>query len=328
MFDSRPRPLVASVRRALLLAPLAAGLVAWPPAPVRAQEAHRDVLRSKFVGELEAIARDFDGVFGATAVDLSTGHRIDVHGDWVFPQGSAIKIPILLELFRRAEERPGLLNERRTVTATVQTGGSGVLEHFGDGSSELALGDLTVLMIVLSDNTATNVLIDAVGMEGVNTLMRDLGADSVRLRRKMIRPASSARGDENIATPDDAADLMARLHRCDLPFSEERCRRVREILEIGKGGPFRSPIPRDVPVAFKPGGIEGVATAWGLVALPDRPYALTVMTNYGGDGGAAIREASRAAWEYFRRLDRSTPYGARVPLDVIRERRDGRREGS
>jgi hypothetical protein len=78
-----------------------------------------------------------------------------------------------------------------------------------------------------------------------------------------------------------------------------------------------------VPVAWKPGGIEGVATAWGLVSLPDRPYVLVVMTNYGTDGSSAVRAASRAAWDYFFRLARSTDYGARVPLEVLRRNRGG-----
>lgn len=291
------------------------------PATATAQEPHRQMLGDKLRAELEAVASDFAGVAGIQVVDLTSGERFGVNEALVFPQGSAIKIPILLELVRRGEAEPGLLARRVEVGAEVQAGGSGVLEHFGDGTSALSLEDLAVLMIVLSDNTATNVLIDAVGMDAVNRLMDDLGAPRTRLQRKMIRPEASARGDENLSTPAEAAGLMARIHSCDLPLSEAGCRRVRQILEIPKGGPLPAPIPGDVPVAFKPGGIEGVTTAWGLVGLSDRPYAIAVMTNYGGPGGEAVQAASRAAWEYFRRLSRATGHGARVPLDVIRHHR-------
>jgi beta-lactamase class A len=116
---------------------------------------------------------------------------------------------------------------------------------------------------------------------------------------------------------------MERIADCDLPMSEASCHRVREILSIPKDGPFRDPIPGSVEVAWKPGGITGVATAWGLVALPDRPYILTVMSSYGGDGGAFVRDVSQAAWDHFSRLAGVTEYGTRVPLDVKARVREG-----
>ncbi len=282
-------------------------------ASVAAQEPHRAILRQKLEVELTRIAQEFDGVFGAQVIDLTDGTAIGVNAELVFPQGSAIKIPILLELFRRGDARSGLLKERRPMTDAVRTAGSGIIQYFGNGTSELALEDLAVLMIVLSDNTATNMLIDEVGMEAVNRTMGELGLRQTKLQRKMIRPDASARGEENISTPAEAAALMVRLAKCELPVSAAGCRRMREILEIPKGGPVRQPVPGNIHIAFKPGGIEGVATVWALVDLPDRPYVLTVMTNYGGAGDEAIRETSAAAYDHFSRLARSTPYGTRVP---------------
>ncbi len=304
--------------RATLLATLTCAGVVALPIRVSGQEAHLEILRQKFQDRIEAIADDFDGVAGIHVIDLQSGERFGVNEDLVFPQGSAIKIPILLELFRRAEHEPGFLRRRREVTDAVRTGGSGVLQYLTDGGSALSLEDYAITMILYSDNTATNVLIDEVGMDSVNALMDRLGAPHTRLRRKMIRPEASAAGRENVSTPREAADLMARIAGCDLPLGAPACRRVIDILELYKRGPVRAPIPRSVKVAFKPGGIEGVATAWALVELPDRPYVLTVMTNYGGDGGAVVRAASAAAYRYFTKLARSTPYGARVPLAVKR----------
>jgi beta-lactamase class A len=82
----------------------------------------------------------------------------------------------------------------------------------------------------------------------------------------------------------------------------------------------RDPVPVSVPIAFKPGSLEGVATVWAYVELPDRPYVLVVMTNYGGDGDDAIRQVSDLAYRYFSKLARATPYGTRVPLEAIRRR--------
>ncbi|MEZ4422033.1 MAG: serine hydrolase [Gemmatimonadota bacterium] len=304
---------------------LAASLWAGGSTHAVAQEPHRELLRTSFQERLAQIADGYEGVAGLEVLDLTSGDRFAVRGDWVFPQASAIKVMLLLELFRRAEEEPDLLRRRVEMTDAVRTGGSGVLHLLTDGGSALSLEDHAIYMIVYSDNTATNVLIDALGMDATNALAAQLGAPDTKLQRKMIRPEESARGNENLSTPRDAVRVMERIHRCDLPMGAQACARVREILEIPKEGPVRTPVPSDVPVAFKPGGITGVATVWALVDLPDRPYALSVMSNYGGNGGAVIEAVSAAAWDYFSRLSGVTDHGTRVPLDVKRRIPGGRR---
>ncbi len=287
---------------------------------LEAQAEHRAILSDKLQADLKSLAQGFDGVLGARVVDLTDSTTVGVNDDLTFPTGSSIKIAVLLELFRQVERRPGLLRERRPVTPAAQVGGTGVSQYFGDGTSLLSLEDLAVLMIVLSDNTATNLLIDELGMDSVNRTLSDLGLRRTKLRRKMIRPDASLRGEENLSTPAESAALMVRLARCDLPVSKASCDRMRAILEIPKEHPVRDPIPSGVRIAFKPGDIEGVAAVWALVALPDRPYVLSVMTNYGGNGREAIRRVSEAVYRHFSKLARSTPYGTRVPLDLIRKR--------
>ena len=291
------------------------GLVAWH-SPGLAQEAHLELLRDKFRSGLQTIVDDYEGVAGLHIVDLGNGDRWAIRDEFEFPQASAIKVPILLELFRRAESEPGLLEKRVEMTDAVRTGGSGVLLVLTDGGSALSLEDYAIYMILHSDNTATNVLIDELGMDAINALSASLGATSTLLQRKMIRPEESARGNENLSTPRDAALIMEKIAACDLPMDEASCARVRQILELYKDGPIRTPVPEDIPIAFKPGGITGVSTVWGLVDVPDRPYVLVVMSNYGGNGGAVIEKVSALAYDYFSRLSGITEYGTRVPLDV------------
>ncbi|MEZ4416564.1 MAG: serine hydrolase [Gemmatimonadota bacterium] len=293
-------------------------LLATAATPSVAQESHLGVLREKLQSTLQDIVDGYEGVAGVEVLDLTSGDRFSVRSDWVFPQASAIKVTILLELFRRAEQEPGLLERRVEMTDAVRTGGSGVLYLLTDGGSALSLEDYAIYMIVYSDNTATNVLIDALGMDAINALSQRLGAMDTRLQRKMIRPEESARGNENLSTPRDAVRIMERIATCDLPMSAGSCARVRDILEIPKDGPVRTPVPSDIPIAFKPGGITGVATVWALIDVPDRPYALSVMSNYGGNGGAVIEAVSAAAFDYFSRLSGITDYGTRVPLEVKR----------
>lgn len=284
-----------------------------------AQEAEQlALLRAHLQAELTAVVDGYEGIAGLHVLDLTTGDRFAVRDGFTFPQASAIKIPILLELFRRAESDPALLRTRVELTDEVRTGGSGVLQVLTDGGSALSLEDYAIYMILHSDNTATNVLIDALGMDAINRLSASLGASGTLLQRKLIRPEESARGNENLSTPRDAARIMERIATCDLPMSEAACARVFEILALPKGGPIRSPVPGSIPIAFKPGGITGVATVWAIVDVPDRPYVITVMSSYGGNGGAVIEAAQTAAYSYFSRLSGVTQYGTRVPLEIKR----------
>lgn len=285
-----------------------------------AQGPHRDQLAARFQAQLQRLADDAAGVAGIAVVDLSGGRKFGVNDQLVFPQGSAIKIPILIELFRRADAKDLRLDERVAVRSADQVGGSGLIQHFANGGSELSLHDLAVAMIVLSDNTATNLVIDRLGMARVTQTMKDLGAGETRLQRKMIRPEESARGNENLSTPREAAAIMERIARCSLPMSPAACESLRRILEIPKQGAFREPIPPSLAVAWKPGGIEGVETAWGLVPLPGAPYAIAVMVNYGGENVAqTLRDVSAATYRYFSQIARTTPHGARVPIEHLRK---------
>jgi len=304
--------------RLALLPVLLLSLLAVPTAPAHAQPAQRAQLADKFRERLSEIARATDGVVGISVVDLRSGERFGINDTLVFPQGSAIKIPLLIELFRQASAGTLSLDERVPVRGADQVGGTGIINWFGDGLSLLSLRDLAVLMIVLSDNTATNILIDKVGIPTVNATMATLGLPGIRLQRKMIQARESAAGRENIATPAQAAALMRRIHVCDLPMPRARCDELRRILEIPKSGAFPASVPGSVRVAWKPGTVEGVETSWGLFALPGNPYVVAAMVNYsdGAPGERALRQVADAAYEYFRRLARSSPFGVRVPLSL------------
>ena len=303
---------------ALLVALLLARAAVAQPAPAAATL--RDQLAAKFQQSLDDLARTSTGVVGVSVVDLTSNRRWDVNGTTVFPQGSAIKVSLLIELFRRADAKELALTDRVTLTAADRTGGSSLLQYFSDGGSALSLHDLTVPMIVLSDNTATNMLIDAVGLAKVNATMASLGLANTKFRRKMIRPAEQV-NNENISTPREAADLMARLSRCDVPLTPASCAEVTRLLELPKGGSFREAIPASVPVAWKPGSLDGVSTAWGLVKVDGAPYAIAVMVTY-GDATAAgvVRSVSAAAYRHFAQVAGATALGARVPPALIKQR--------
>jgi beta-lactamase class A len=105
-------------------------------------------------------------------------------------------------LFRQTDEGRIQLDAPRTLDRRNAVGGSGVLNELT--TPTLSLRDYATLMVVLSDNTATNVLIDIVGMDNVTTRMASLGLKATKLRRKMIDLEAARRGDENVSTPADS----------------------------------------------------------------------------------------------------------------------------
>jgi beta-lactamase class A len=298
----------AAISCFLALGFIAATTRAAPEADLRAD------LRAKFEARLKAINDNFEGVFGASFIDLTDGHKVNFNADAVMPTASAIKVAVLAELLRQADAKPGMLKKQVAFVPSENTGTSGMARLIGPGSS-LSLEDLAKMMINLSENTATNLLIDEVGMDNVNQLTGGAGLKSIRLRRKMLDYDTQAANQENVANAGDAALLMMKVADCALPLSKGACVTMRKILEIPKTPfPATDPIPKDIPIAFKPGSLEGVLSGWGIVGLPERPYAFAIMTTYGTTNATAVRDASAAGFDYFWRLGRANQYGARVTM--------------
>jgi beta-lactamase class A len=133
------------------------------------------------VARIAELAENFTAQLAVSAVDLSTGERIDWQPDLVLPTASVIKTPILLTLLRAVEDGKVDLADRVPLKASERIGGSGVLKLF-EGGLQPTVRDVATLMIAVSDNTATNMVLDLIdGPEPVNRAMAELGLDSIRL---------------------------------------------------------------------------------------------------------------------------------------------------
>ncbi len=272
-------------------------------------------LKEKCAARLSEIARGVDGVVGYEIVDLTSGDRFTHLEHGMFPTASSIKLAIVYELFKQVEEGRIHLDESLVLDRAKAVGGSGVLVHLG--TPTLSIRDYAALMVTLSDNTATNVLIDRLGMDAINMRMQTLGLKSTKLRRHMMDTAAARRGDENVSSPDDLIKLLqatAGAHASDSDHG--RMAAAVELLELPKESRLRRGIPEGVQVADKPGELDGVRADAGIVFAKNRPYAFVVMTTYLEDvaeGERAIEEMSRTAYRYFSRLGASGPEGRRLP---------------
>lgn len=298
-----------AIRRASRLAPRLAGWCAvalLATAMVAAAPQQKDVrLAEAFAARLEAIADDVDGLVSYQIVDVTSGQAWGRRADEPFPTASAIKVGILYELFRQADEGRVRLDETQPLDPAQRAGGSGVLQHLT--APTLSARDHAVLMMLLSDNTSTNVLIDRLGMGAITRRMVALGASSFSLERRMMDADAVARGAENVASAADLVRILDLLRRGEGLSAQGRDEAVR-IMRLPGQTALRAGVPAGVEVASKPGGLPGVRTEVGWVELKGRPYLLAVMCSYlvdERDGDRAITEMSRAAYQYFDRLARA-----------------------
>jgi beta-lactamase class A len=268
-------------------------------------------LTAKFEARVQEIAARVDGVVGYAIVDLTSGERIGRLENATFPTASAIKLAIVYELFKQAEEGTVRLDQALTLDRTQAVGGTGVLVEMG--TPTLSIRDYAVLMVTLSDNTATNVLIDRLGMDRIAARMQALGLNGTRLRRHMMDTAAARRGEENVSTPAELVRLLQAMYGSGPATPGAGPAKAGhylmddaiELLKKPKENRLRKGLPEGVASADKSGELEGVRVDAGIVFAKNRPYVLCVMTTFLKDemeGERAIESISRAAYEYFSRL--------------------------
>ena len=269
------------------------------------------ILWQKLEVTINGVDQNLDGVLGVAILDLTTGQKYLLHADEVFPTASSIKIAILAELYRQAQQGKLKLRDLYTLQSSDIVGGSGIAGALTPGVTRLTLRDVAALMISVSDNSATNIIIDRVGMENVNALLDSLGLKHMRLRRKMMDVNAAAEGRENLATPREMAMLLEDLYRGKV-LNKQMTDDFFELLSVHKESYIPRELPEDLRVANKPGELEGVRNDSGIVFTGKRPFIISVMTTYlrrEKDGGDAIIRIAIAAYQMFDRLNRASQYG-------------------
>ena len=267
----------------------------------------------RMTAQVQSQCDAFAGVMGVCVKEITTDNTLQIRGDEIFPTASTIKIHVLTQLLSRVERGEVDLQQKITVTPALLTTGSGILSYL-DGTLDLSVLDLANLMIIVSDNAATNLCIDLAGMDETNALLRALGLTQTTLRRKMQDTAAMARNDENVATPTECVRMLELLyHGKPTPQVAEQALRI---LKKPNNGPIKRALPNQV-VASKPGGMIRVRCDTGIVFLPRRPYLIAVMTKFGGehplDQEKAVTDVVRTVHETMAILDDSSEFGQGLP---------------
>jgi beta-lactamase class A len=290
---------------------MAVAQAAAPPCcPRTATRDKEAVLWRKLEAEVREIDAHLDGVIGVAIEDLSSGHTLFLNPDEILPQASSIKIAVLAELYHQHQEGKLKLEDPYTVNAGDLVPDSNIMGGLTPGVTRVTNRDLATMMIAVSDNSATNVLIDRVGMENVNAFLERLGLHQVRLRRKMMDLKAAGEGRENVATPREMMTLLDALFRNKV-LNQVLTDDFFKMLATPKDSWIPRYLPENLKIANKPGTLEGVRTDSGVI-FGSRPYILCIMTTYlrnEREGEEAIAQISRATYSMFDRLGRASEYG-------------------
>jgi beta-lactamase class A len=167
------------------------------------------------IDALTALVRNFRGVIGVAVTDLASGEEVALHGDQRFPTASTIKVAVMVEAWRQIAAGRLSLDTPLLLEENEKVGGAGVLRDLQAGIA-LPVRDLLHLMIALSDNTATNLLVARLGTANVDAMLDGLGLGETRLFRPTFRdgradvlPELEREYGLGMTTPREMARLMA-----------------------------------------------------------------------------------------------------------------------
>lgn len=259
---------------------------------------------------LTEITARFAGIAGVSVRNLATAESLSIRGDEKYPSASLIKVPILVALLSEVESGRMHLAERSTMIARDRVGGSGILRHMQPGSDP-TLEDLAWLMITLSDNTATNLLLDKLDIATVGAKMEALGLPQSKVHSKTFRRQTSIAMDSSalygfgVATPDEMVQLFTMLHegRAVSPAMDSVA--LRMLFANQDGNMMVRWLPGGTRVAHKSGSVDQTRNDCGIMYTPAAPIALCVMTRENEDRSYAVDNSAhlliaRIAREVFR----------------------------
>jgi beta-lactamase class A len=259
------------------------------------EPAKRIGTRAQVERALDALVDQAGGELALAAMNLTTGEELTRNDERPMPTASVFKLPLLVEVFRQSETGALDLDERVTFRAEDVVMGSGILRDFSPGLQP-TLRDLAMMMVIVSDNSATNLLLDRVGgPQRVNATMRELGLGSIVVHRRIVFGEITTNGSLAEAAPRDLMRLVAMLAREEL-VSPQASRAILAILgrqryleqtpRFVAYRPYAGDFGRAQPIKVfnKTGFINSLRADTGLITIePDVRIAYSVVNDTGAD---------------------------------------------
>jgi beta-lactamase class A len=303
------------IRLALLVALVL--LPACAPAAAQAGSNRASTDTAALRRTIENAAAGYQGIVGVSVRNLATGESLSIRGGETFSSASLIKVAVLIALLDEVQKGTMRLDEPLSMLARDRVGGSGVLQHLHPGL-QLTVEDAARLMIIISDNTATNLLLEKLNIRTVWTKMEALGLPHTKIHSKSFNRASSVAMDSSVkyglgvTTPDETVELFARLHAGTAVSPRLDSVALAILRENDDWNKLTRWLPAGARAAHKSGDVDQARNDCGILYGPDAPVALCVMTrenqdrSYATDNPANLLIA-RIGAEVYRHYNPSAP---------------------
>jgi beta-lactamase class A len=242
---------------------------------------------------LEELMRGYPGVAGVSVINLQNGEHVSIRGDETFPTASLIKVAVLVTLLDEVNKGTIRLDERISLLARDRVGGSGVLQYMQSGLQP-TVGDAAWLMITLSDNTATNILLDHLNVKTVWDKMEALGLPHTKIHSKTFLRSTSIAVDSSVkyglgvTTPNETARLFELLYRGRAVSPAQDSVAVAMLRNNQDGTKLVRWLPDTVAVAHKTGEVDRSRNDCGIVYGPQAPVVVCAMTRENQDTSYAV----------------------------------------
>jgi len=237
---------------------------------------------SKLDGQVKSLIAPFKGTVSLYAKNLDTGETYALNADERVRTASTIKIAVMIEAFARVAEGKAKWTDEVVLTKEKKVSGSGILAELSD-NLHLTLRDAVNLMMILSDNTATNLVLDVLTTDAVNARMESLGFKQIKINRKVMSGGESMAGKDpdnkkyglGFATPHEMVLVMEKLERGEIisPAASK------EMLDLMKEEQARFAIGRsqwDLPMASKYGALDKLRSAVGIIYSKKGKIAMAI----------------------------------------------------
>ena len=228
--------------------------------------------------EIEKIISQVEGKVCVNFYDLNKNNGFSVNGDKKVLSASMIKLLILAELMKKIFENKFSLSDTVMMANFMKIGGDGVLKELNTGH-HFTLKELATLMIIVSDNQATNILIDFLGMENINQLGKELDLKETFLGRKMMDAEARKKGYDNYTCADDISLLLKLIYQEKLINKETSQLMLDILLRQQQGERLQRYLPSDIKIAHKCGDLDNLENDGGIIWIGDKAYILVVLTN-------------------------------------------------
>ncbi|MFG6495073.1 class A beta-lactamase-related serine hydrolase [Fictibacillus sp. UD] len=228
-----------------------------------------------------------NGTYGVSIYHFETKESFEYQSNELFYSASIIKVPIMAAVFAHAMKGKCSLSDKVRVKEEEIVPGDGIIKHL-TSSIEWTVQDLIVLMIIESDNTATNILIDLVGQDQINSYMKEWGFNQSHLHHKLQIKAAREPGKMNVVTAHEMNEFLKKIVAGSV-VSLNSCKKMIHIMKQQK---MNDLLPSLLPeadgvigmipnweFAHKTGYVPGIEHNVGLFYLPGQTYAVSVLSN-------------------------------------------------